>query len=67
MDFMTGNDGEPQVLEVNTTPGMTSHSLVPMAAKVAGIDFAELCWRILETSMASQSAIETIGVAVNDA
>ena len=67
IDFMTGNDGEPQVLEVNTTPGMTSHSLVPMAAKVAGIDFAELCWRILETSMASQSAIETIGVAVNDA
>jgi len=67
VDFMTGNDGEPQVLEVNTIPGMTSHSLVPMAAKVAGIDFAELCWRILETSMVSLSVIETIGVAVNDA
>ena len=50
-DFMTGADGEPQVLEVNTVPGMTSHSLVPMAAKQVGIDFDELCWRILETSM----------------
>ena len=58
VDFMTGNDGKPQVLEVNTIPGMTSHSLVPMAAKVAGIDFAELCWRILETSINDQTAIE---------
>ena len=51
VDFMTGGDGRPQVLEVNTIPGMTSHSLVPMAARAAGIDFAELCWRILETSI----------------
>ncbi len=50
VDFMTGKDGVPQILEVNTVPGMTSHSLVPMAAKKAGMDFAELCWRILETS-----------------
>ena len=67
VDFMTANGGEPQVLEVNTIPGMTSHSLVPMAAKVAGIDFAELCWRILETSIDDQAAIETVGVAANDA
>lgn len=67
VDFMTGNDGEPQVLEVNTIPGMTSHSLVPMAAKAAGIDFAELCWRILETSIAPQSQIDPVGVAANDA
>ncbi len=67
VDFMTGSDGEPQVLEVNTIPGMTSHSLVPMAAKVAGIDFAELCWRILETSMSVQSEIDPVGVAANDA
>jgi D-alanine-D-alanine ligase len=67
VDFMTGNDGEPQVLEVNTIPGMTSHSLVPMAAKASGIGFAELCWRILETSMAPQSAIETVEAAANDA
>lgn len=66
VDFMEGSDGQPLVLEVNTVPGMTSHSLVPMAAKEAGIDFAELCWRILETSM---SAIQnnTIEVAANDA
>ena len=67
VDFMTANGGEPQVLEVNTIPGMTSHSLVPMAAKVAGIDFAELCWRILETSIDDQAAIELVGVAANDA
>jgi D-alanine-D-alanine ligase-like ATP-grasp enzyme len=55
VDFMTGNDGIPQILEVNTVPGMTSHSLVPMAARAAGLDFAELCWRILETSMAEET------------
>ena len=65
VDFMTGDDSEPQVLEVNTIPGMTSHSLVPMAARAAGIDFAELCWRILETSVADQSAIKPVEVAVN--
>ncbi len=52
VDFMTGADGQPLVLEVNTVPGMTSHSLVPMAARHDGIDFEELCWRILETSVA---------------
>jgi D-alanine-D-alanine ligase len=52
VDFMAGSDGRPLVLEVNTVPGMTSHSLVPMAAKTTGIDFEELCWRILETSFA---------------
>ena len=53
VDFMTGQDGQPLVLEVNTVPGMTSHSLVPMGARQAGIEFDELCWRILETSMAA--------------
>ena len=52
VDFMTGEDGQPKVLEINTVPGMTSHSLVPMAAKHQGIEFDELCWRILETSFA---------------
>jgi D-alanine-D-alanine ligase len=51
VDFMTGDDRQPLVLEVNTVPGMTSHSLVPMAANRCGVDFAELCWRILETSV----------------
>ena len=42
--------GRPLLLEINTIPGMTSHSLVPMAARAVGIDFPELCWRVLETS-----------------
>ncbi len=67
VDFMTCSDGEPQVLEVNTVPGMTSHSLVPMAAKTAGIDFAELGWRILETSISHQSELAHIEAAANDA
>ena len=67
VDFMAAADGKPQVLEVNTVPGMTSHSLVPMAAREAGLDFAELCWRILETSIAAASAVSSVGVAVNGA
>jgi D-alanine-D-alanine ligase len=49
-DFMMDAAGRPLLLEVNTVPGMTSHSLVPMAARAAGIDFDELVWRVLETS-----------------
>lgn len=56
VDFMAGPDGEPLVLEVNTVPGMTSHSLVPMAARKVGIEFDELCWRILETSFDREHA-----------
>lgn len=67
VDFMTGDDGRPQVLEVNTIPGMTSHSLVPMAAKKAGVDFEELCWRILETSISEEFRSHEIEVAANDA
>jgi D-alanine-D-alanine ligase len=67
VDFMTGSDGIPQVIEINTVPGMTGHSLVPMAARQAGIDFAELCWRVLETSFAEAPAMDNVGVAANDA
>jgi D-alanine-D-alanine ligase len=49
-DFMTDTTGRPLLLEVNTIPGMTDHSLVPMAARATGIDFDELVWRVLETS-----------------
>jgi len=49
-DFMMDVAGRPLLLEVNTIPGMTDHSLVPMAARAAGIDFDELVWRVLETS-----------------
>ena len=40
-----------QLIEINTAPGMTSHSLVPKAAAQIGIDFPELCWRILEQTI----------------
>ena len=56
VDFMTGVDRQPLILEVNTVPGMTSHSLVPMAAREDGISFEDLCWRILETSFAKEAA-----------
>lgn len=52
VDFMMDKTGRPQLLEINTVPGMTDHSLVPMAAQAAGMDFAELVWRVLETSFA---------------
>ena len=42
--------GRPLLLEFNTIPGMTDHSLVPMAARAAGMDFDQLVWRVLETS-----------------
>jgi D-alanine-D-alanine ligase len=44
--------GEPFVLEVNTIPGMTQASLLPDAAAMAGIGYAELCARIIELSQA---------------
>jgi len=50
VDFMLDGDGRPCLLEVNTVPGMTDHSLVPMAAKAHGLNFDSLVWRILETS-----------------
>ena len=50
VDLMMDGGDAFSVLEVNTVPGMTSHSLVPMAAAQANISFDELCWRILETS-----------------
>jgi len=54
VDFIVDNEGQPWLIEVNTVPGMTGHSLVPMAAKQAGIDFDELVLKILETSWAAR-------------
>lgn len=50
VDLMRDRAGKPWLLEVNTAPGMTSHSLVPKAARMRGIEFDELVWRVLETS-----------------
>jgi D-alanine-D-alanine ligase len=52
VDLLVDGNGSPWLIEVNTVPGMTDHSLVPMAARVAGLEFDELVWRILETSLA---------------
>ena len=52
VDFMRDRAGKPWLLEVNTAPGMTSHSLVPKAARSRGIEFDDLVWRVLETSFA---------------
>ncbi len=51
VDFVLDDQGKPWLLEINTVPGMTTHSLVPMAAKQAGIDFPTLCWMILEETL----------------
>jgi D-alanine-D-alanine ligase len=48
VDLMLDRAGRPYFLEVNTSPGMTDHSLVPMAARHAGLAFEDLCVRILE-------------------
>lgn len=47
VDFLRGQDGRFYLLEINTVPGMTSHSLVPKAARQEGIDFPSLCVEIL--------------------
>lgn len=51
VDMLMDKQGNPQLLEVNTVPGMTSHSLVPMSAMARGIDFDELVWRIMSASL----------------
>jgi D-alanine-D-alanine ligase len=50
VDLMLDHAGDPYLLEVNTVPGMTDHSLVPMAARAKGISFEDLCVRILESA-----------------
>jgi D-alanine-D-alanine ligase len=48
VDFLMDEAGKPYLLEINTAPGMTDHSLVPMAARAAGLSFEDLVVRILE-------------------
>ena len=54
VDVMRHGDGRLMLMEINTAPGMTSHSLVPKAARHMGVEFDELCWRILEQSVPAQ-------------
>ena len=50
------NSGQLYLIEVNTAPGMTSHSLVPKAARQVGIEYDELCWRVLEATVQGGAA-----------
>ena len=52
VDFILGNDGRPYVLEINTIPGMTSHSLLPKAAAKAGISMSQLCMKMVDMALA---------------
>jgi D-alanine-D-alanine ligase len=53
---MLDDQGQPWFIEVNTVPGLTDHSLVPMAALAGGTDFTSLVCRILETTLAGAAA-----------
>jgi D-alanine-D-alanine ligase len=48
--MIRASDRKPFLLEMNTSPGMTSHSLVPMSARAAGIAYEDLCLRVLATA-----------------
>jgi D-alanine-D-alanine ligase len=58
VDFLMDADGNHFFLELNTNPGMTDHSLVPMAAKAAGISFDELVIKILEMTLPNTSEVQ---------
>ncbi len=51
VDVMLDQEANPWLIEVNTVPGMTSHSLVPMAAKAVGLSFADLVWEVLAQTL----------------
>jgi D-alanine-D-alanine ligase len=56
VDFMLDESGQAWFIEVNTIPGLTDHSLVPMAARASGIDFTALVCRILDTTLEPPAA-----------
>ena len=64
VDLMLDDDQQPLLLEVNTVPGMTNHSLVPMAAAAAGIDFNALVYSILATTLSPISLANAGGAAL---
>jgi len=51
IDLIVGNDGIPYVIEINTIPGFTSHSLLPKAAAKIGMDMTQLCMKIIQTTL----------------
>lgn len=61
VDVMLDRSGRPYFLEVNTSPGMTDHSLVPMAARHAGVSFEDLCLRILDSAQVAEPGGTRVG------
>jgi len=59
VDILCDQTGKPYIIELNTVPGMTDHSLVPMAARVRGIEFDELVYRILAQTLAVDKQMNT--------
>lgn len=59
VDFVIDSQNNPWVLEVNTIPGMTSHSLVPMSAKASGLSYDDLVLTVLATTLVAQGIQET--------
>ena len=55
VDFMLDANGKAWLIEVNTVPGMTDHSLVPMSARAVGVEFDELVWQILAQTLESRT------------
>ena len=56
VDFILGTDAVPYVLEVNTIPGFTTHSLLPKAAARAGLSMSDLCVRIIELALVDRGS-----------
>jgi D-alanine-D-alanine ligase len=61
--MIRASDRKAFLLEMNTSPGMTSHSLVPMSARAAGVSYEELCLRVLATATLDSNSIRTEGAA----
>ena len=62
VDVMVRAGGEPVVLEVNTLPGMTETSLLPKAAAAAGLNYAQLCQRMVELALKRVKIVQRIGM-----
>jgi D-alanine-D-alanine ligase len=60
VDFILGSEDIPYVLEINTIPGMTNHSLLPKAAAKAGISMSQLCLRIVEMALADATIHKSV-------
>ncbi|MCB1996705.1 MAG: D-alanine--D-alanine ligase, partial [Rhodoferax sp.] len=54
--MLRASDRKPFLLEMNTSPGMTGHSLVPMSAKASGIDYPQLCLQLLQAATLDRDA-----------